>query len=421
MLVVGAGPAGMQAAWNAAASGARVTLLDAAPTLGGQIWRGEHASSRTATALFEKLRRSSVRLLFGCPIVDAPQPGMLLGVHRGQPQWLPYDRLILATGARELFLPFPGWTLPNVFGVGGIQALAKGGLDLKGKRVVVCGSGPLLLSVAAYLRRRGAEIPVLAEQATLASLVRFTAALRHLPGKIAEAVGLARDLIGTGYRTGCYPVRAHGSDRLISVALKDETQEWTVRCDYLACAFGFVPNLELPLLLGCELDDGFVSVDEWQQTTVPNVYCAGEPVGIGGAEKSLVEGAIAGLAAAHSGPIDGLRERTFPLLQRRERCRHFAAALDRCFSLRDELHIPPPPETIVCRCEDVPLGHLVGQDSWRAAKLHTRLGMGHCQGRVCGAATAFLFGWSSHAVRPPLFPVPVESIAAPIPEMQQPG
>jgi NADPH-dependent 2,4-dienoyl-CoA reductase/sulfur reductase-like enzyme len=411
----------MQAAWNAAASGARVTLVDAAPTLGGQIWRGEQAPSHTAMALFEKLRRSNVRLLFGCSIVDAPQPGMLLGVHRGQPQWLAYDRLILATGARELFLPFPGWTLPNVFGVGGIQALAKGGLDLKGKRVVVCGSGPLLLSVAAYLRRKGAEIPVLAEQATLASLVRFTAALRHLPGKVAEAFGLARDLVGTGFRTGTYPVRAHGSDRLISVALRDENQEWTVRCNYLACAFGFVPNLELPLLMGCELRDGFVAVDEWQQSTVPHVYCAGEPVGIGGAEKSLAEGAIAGLAAANTGSVDALRERALALLHRRERCRQFAAALDRCFALRDELRIPPPPDTIVCRCEDVPLGHLAGQDSWRAAKLHTRLGMGPCQGRVCGAATALLFGWSTHAVRPPLFPVPVESIATPVPEMQQPG
>lgn len=412
VLVVGGGPAGMQAAWNAAASGARVTLVDASPSLGGQIWRGEHAPSKAAAAFFEKLRRSKIRLLFGCSIVDAPEPGVLLGVHRGEPLWLHYDRLILATGARELFLPFPGWTLPNVFGVGAIQALAKGGLDVKGKRVVLCGSGPLLLGVAAFLRRKGAEIPVLAEQASLASLLRFSAALRHLPGKFAEAISLAKDLIGTGFRTGCYPVRAHGADRLISVSLRDEAQEWTVRCDYLACAFGFVPNVELPLLLGCALQDGYVVVNEWQQTSIPHIYCAGEPTGIGGAEKSQAEGAIAGLAAANCESHEQLLERARPFRKRRARCRNFAQSLARCFALREELRLPPPPDTIVCRCEDVPLGNLVGQESWRAAKLHTRLGMGHCQGRVCGAATAFLFGWTSHSVRPPLFPTPLESLAA---------
>lgn len=421
VLVVGAGPAGMQASLTAASSGASVTLVDGGPSLGGQIWRGEPAQSRTASALFEKVRTSGVRLLVGCQIVDAPEKGVLLGVAEQKAVWLPYDRLILATGARELFLPFPGWTLPNVFGVGGIQALAKGGLPLEGKRVVVAGSGPLLWSVAAYLRGRGAEVPVIAEQTSLARLMQFAAALRFLPGKVVEAIGIARNLIGTGLRTGCYPVHAHGTDRLTAVTLKTAAREWTVDCDYLACSFGFAPNVELPLLLGCTVRDSFVAVDEWQQTSVSGIFCAGEPTGIGGAEKSLAEGAIAGIAATAGVRDRKLQVRVASLLAERLRCRRFAEALGRAFALRDELRALPAGETVVCRCEDVVMERLAGHACWRSAKLHERLGMGHCQGRVCGAATEFLLGWPMESVRPPLFPVHAKTMASALPSRERDG
>lgn len=415
IVVVGAGPAGMQAAWAAASSGVKVTLIDANPALGGQIWRGGQSSSRTAATLFEKIRKSNIRLLSGCQVVDAPQPGTLLCSVNGEPEWVHYDRLVLATGARERFLPFPGWTLPNVYGAGGLQAMAKGGLDLKGKRVVVCGSGPLLLSVAATLRERGAEVPLIAEQVPLANLIRFTWALRHLPAKMLEALRLGRKLLGAGFRSGCYPVRAQGVECLHSVTIRNSVQEWTVRCDYLACGFGVVPNLELPLLLGCRLHAGFVTVDEWQETSLPGVYCAGEPVGIGGVEKALAEGAIAGLAASHTVADAALRDRASRWFQERERCHRFASALDRCFALRSGLRSIATPETIVCRCEDVTMEKLATHPSWRSAKLHTRLGMGHCQGRVCGAATGFLMGWPMDSVRPPLFPVSVHFMACTAP------
>ncbi|MCW5963113.1 MAG: FAD-dependent oxidoreductase [Bryobacterales bacterium] len=421
VLVVGAGPAGMQAALTAVASGAAVTLVDGSPSLGGQIWRGEQSHSRAAAALFERVRGSEVRLLFGCQIVDAPEPGLLLGAAEGKAEWLPYDRLILATGAREIFLPFPGWTLPNVFGVGGIQALAKGGLPLAGKRVVVAGSGPLLWSVAAYLRGRGAEIPLIAEQTDLARLVQFAAALRFLPSKFMEAIGIARTLIGTGLRTGCYPVHAHGADRLTAVTLRTSAREWTVDCDYLACGFGFAPNLELPLLLGCTVRDGFVVVDEWQQTSVPGIFCVGEPTGIGGAEKSLAEGAIAGIAATCDVKDRALKGSTASLFAERLRCRRFADALRRGFALREELRTLPASDTILCRCEDVTIGRLIGHPSWRSAKLHERLGMGHCQGRVCGAAAEFLLGWPMESVRPPLFPVHVDTLASVVPSREHDG
>lgn len=405
VVVVGAGPAGMQAAWAAASSGTKVTLIDANPSPGGQIWRGGQSVSSAGARLIEKIRRSNIRFLPGCQVVDAPQPGTLLCSVNGEPEWISYDSLVIATGARERFLPFPGWTLPNVYGAGGLQAMARGGLDLRGKRVVVCGSGPLLLSAAAALRAHGAEIPLIAEQAPFAHLLRFAWAFRHLPARVLEAIGLGKRLLGAGYRSGCYPVRAQGVDRVQSVTLRNSTQEWSVRCDYLACSFGLAPNLELPLLLGCRIDAGFAAVNEWQETSVPGVYCAGEVTGIGGADQALAEGEIAGLAASHAKTAPELRERATPRFQERERCRRFASAMAVCFALRPELRSIAMPETIVCRCEDIRMDQIAGHKSWREAQLQTRLGAGHCQGRVCGAAVGFLLGWPAEPITPPLFRV----------------
>jgi hypothetical protein len=137
---------------------------------------------------------------------------------------------------------------------------------------------------------------------------------------------------------------------------------------------------------------------------VAHVYAAGEATGIGGLDLSLVEGEIAGLAAA------ARREEARKLFGVRTKARDFARTLARTFVLREELKELPQAETIVCRCEDVRFESLKAHDSWRSAKLQTRCGMGPCQGRVCGPAVEFLFGWKTASVRPPLFPVRVESL-----------
>ena len=126
--------------------------------------------------------------------------------------------------------------------------------------------------------------------------------------------------------------------------------------------------------------------------------------GIGGLDLALVEGEIAGYAAA--GKPDRARAR-FPA---RESQRRFAAALDRAFALRDELKRLPRGDTIVCRCEDISLQRIRAASGWREAKLHTRCGMGPCQGRVCGAALEFLLGWQAESVRPPVFPARIGTL-----------
>ena len=291
-----------------------------------------------------------------------------------------------------------------MLGAGGLQALVKTGLPIDGKRVVVAGSGPLFLAVADYLKRSGANVLCIAEQASRTSVARFGFSLLGNAGKISQAMKLRGQLSGVRYLNGCWPVAAHGEEQLERVTLQQGERTWEVECDYLACGFHLVPNVELAQLLGCKIQNGFVTVDEFQRSSIADVYCAGETTGIGGLELSLVEGEIAGLAAA--GEETSARA-LFPV---RDKQRKFARALNRAFELRSELKQLATPSTIVCRCEDVTFERLQSSDSWRAAKLHTRCGMGPCQGRICGAAVEFLFSWRSESVRPPVFPVRVESM-----------
>ena len=404
VLIVGAGPAGLAAAYRAAKEGLRVTVVDDNPSAGGQIWRGK-APSQEAETWFKRIRAADIRFVYGGRIFQQLQPGILLAETADGVTELSYDKLILATGARERFLPFPGWTLPNVMGAGGLQALVKTGLPIEGKKVVIAGSGPLLLAVARYLQEGGANILLIAEQASSLRLARFGVSLVTQTGKSSQALELRRRLKGVKYLTGCWPVAAHGDEKIQSVTLYRAGKRWQVSCDYLACGFHLVPNLELAELLGCKIESGAVSVDEFQQTSVPNIYAAGEATGIGGLELSLVEGEIAGLVVA------GRRDAAQKLFTVRQKGRGFARILNQTFALRGELKDLATSETIVCRCEDIEFGRLRTHDSWRAAKLQTRCGMGPCQGRVCGAAVEFLFGWRAESVRPPVFPVRVESMA----------
>ena len=407
VLVVGAGPAGLAAAYRAAKAGRRVVVVDDNPDAGGQIWRAENEGQREprspqAQVWFERVRSVDMELITGVRVFQHVEPRTLLAeTSGGDVCEVPFESLVLATGARERFLPFPGWTLPNVIGAGGLQALVKNGLPIDGKKVVIAGSGPLLLAVAGYLRSHGAEVLLVAEQASSLRLARFGLALIQQPNKLSQAFALSK---GIKYLKDCWITAAHGDEKLQSVVLQRYGKRWSVACDYLAYGFHLVPNLELAELLGCETGDGAVRVDEFQQTSVSHVYAAGESTGIGGLELSLIEGEIAGLATA------GLRDDARRLFPERAKQRRFADLLNRTFALRDELKTLAAPQTIVCRCEDVVLDRLRAHGSWRAAKLQTRCGMGPCQGRICGSAVEFLFGWNVESVRPPILPVRVESL-----------
>jgi NADPH-dependent 2,4-dienoyl-CoA reductase/sulfur reductase-like enzyme len=239
----------------------------------------------------------------------------------------------------------------------------------------------------------------------MAKLASFAASLWSHPAKVLQAVGYRKALGKTQYRTGCWPVSAlagQATGFLKSVRFTDGNRTWEEPCDLLACGFHLVPNTELASLLGCTLRGDFVEVNEQQQTSVANVFCAGEPTGIGGLDAALLQGEMAGLACAGQ-PTGSLRARN--VAERR-----FADRLDSAFRLRSELRLLAALDTIVCRCEDVTYENLASRKGWTDAKLQTRCGMGPCQGRICGPATQTLFGWTPKSIRPPLFPVPVSAL-----------
>ena len=406
ILVIGAGPAGMAAACVAAEAGKKVAVLDNSPWLGGQVWRGEqtHPKQPAAQRWIQRLRNSSAQVFTSATAFAAPRSRSLLAEVPSGVLEITWQKLILATGAREMFIPFPGWTLPGVLGPGGLHAMSKAGWPVAGKRVVVAGTGPLLLTVADGLKQHGAQVCLVAEQTLLAKVMRFGLGLWRHPGKLAQGLGVKARLLGVPYRCGCWPVKAEGSDRVQRVTLTNGARTWIEECDYLACGFHLVPNVELPLLLGCDLHTGAVRVNEFQETSLGDVFCAGEPTGVAGADCALVEGQIAGLTAT------GRREQAITFFKQRASWHRFRDALNGTFSLRPELRRLATADTIVCRCEDVRRGALESFDNWRAAKLHTRCGMGTCQGRTCGAAAKFLFGWDNNSVRLPAFPVSVGAL-----------
>jgi NADPH-dependent 2,4-dienoyl-CoA reductase/sulfur reductase-like enzyme len=403
--VVGAGPAGIAAAVSAAEAGRRVVMLDEGPRSGGQIWRHRAGRPpREARRWLERLARSGARVLAGASVADA-EPGFeLLAERGGESVRVRAGRLVLATGARERFLPFPGWTLPNVVGVGAAQALLKSGASLAGARAVVAGSGPLLLPVAAALARSGARVEIVAEQARAASVRGFAASLWRSPTRLVQAARYRLAFRPARYAAGTWVERAEGDDRVREVWLTDGLRRWKLACGLLCVGYGLVPSTELACLLGCSIEDGEVMVDSRQETSVAGLFCAGEPAGIAGVEAALVEGQIAGRAAA------GRPGAAASLSRKRDRGRRFARRLASAFALRSELRDLPEPGTLVCRCEDVPLSRLRPEWSARQAKLYTRAGMGPCQGRVCGSALEFLFGWKSDTVRPPAVPVSLATL-----------
>jgi NADPH-dependent 2,4-dienoyl-CoA reductase/sulfur reductase-like enzyme len=397
----------MAAAARAAEADAKVVVVDDNPEPGGQIWRGGNSKpgDPRAAEWFRRFREAQIQTLTGAQVISiGASPQCLLIETWNGVRELQFQKLILANGSRELFLPFPGWTLPGIMGVGGLQAFVKTGLRVAGKRIVLGGSGPLLLAVAAYLKKSGVKIILIAEQARSAAIAKFVRQLLLHPSKIKQAAALRYSLIGVPYRFGCWIEAARGDTRLQALQVRQGSRRWWIECDYAGVGYGLYPNWELAALFGCEMSNEFVKVDEWQQTSKPEILCAGEPTGIGGLDLALIEGEIAGLVAC------GRRDRALLLFRKRDSARRFADALNESFALRSELKALPDSGTFVCRCEDVSFGKLREFPSFRAAKLHTRCGMGPCQARVCGPATKFLLGWENESVRPPVVAARISSL-----------
>jgi NADPH-dependent 2,4-dienoyl-CoA reductase/sulfur reductase-like enzyme len=415
VVVIGSGPGGIAAATRAAERGLRVVVIDRGILPGGQIWRhinGGHIP-RLAQHWLALLARSGAEVIGGTSVVDAhsSHDGFdLLADSSGTALRIHAASVILATGARELLIPFQGWTLPGVMGIGGAQALLKSGASFRGKRVVIGGTGPLMLPVAAALADAGARLVVVAEQASRGAVMRFAASLWKSPSIVAQAVRYRSRFLSSSYSTGTWVTAANGTDSIESVTLTNGRRNWRVETDYLCTGYGLIPNIELARLLGCDTRDGAVTVDSAQRTSAENVFAVGEATGIGGAPLSIAEGEIAGLTVgSRAAPPDSLRRRRANLDMSARRM------LD-TFAPRAELRSLATTDTVVCRCEDVSFGALQGAACARQAKLYTRAGMGPCQGRTCMPALEFLLGWQPDTVRSPAEPAAVSVLSSDVAE-----
>ncbi|WMY76551.1 FAD/NAD(P)-binding oxidoreductase [Buttiauxella selenatireducens] len=403
VLIIGAGPAGMAAALAASESQKHIVMLDDNPRPGGQIWRDGPAAVLPTLAQFYRqaiTALDNVTLLSGTKVVAQSGPQQLLYENDKGCGTIDYQRLILCCGARELLLPFPGWTLPGVTGAGGLQAQIKNGLSLQGERVVIAGSGPLLLAVADSVTQAGGKVTLLAEQASVTSLARFASGLWHWPEKVRQSLRL----MNRHYRANSYVLEAQGQQRLTAVRVQQGGKVRTIDCSRLACGFGLVANIELAMLMGCRIENAAIAVDDMQQTSITNLYAAGECTGVGGSELALAEGAIAGYAA--SGNIASARA----LLEKRSKWQRFAAAVSQTFVLNPRLKTLGTADTFLCRCEDVSLGQISRHKGWTAAKLNSRCGMGACQGKICATAARYLLDWPLPQPRVPLTPVRLETL-----------
>lgn len=386
--IIGAGPAGLSAAAVAAGKGEEVLLIDSASQLGGQYWRhlpsnwegGDqfHYDFSKARNLFtEVLNSPLVTRYSGATVWNAEKVGdefHLFVIRNGIEEKIVASKVILATGAYDRTLPFPGWDLPGSMTPGAAQAMLKSHGVLVGKRIIVAGTGPFLMPVATGLAKAGAEIVGIFDANYEYRWILNVVGLILNPSKIIEGIHYKRELrkFGLKIKQGKRVERFDGKSATVSGEY--------LECDVVAVGWGFVPELSLAGILGAELTldrDGtpVVKVNSRQESSIAGLYVAGEATGIGGSALSSVEGQIAG----------GARK---PLS--RWRMRLFARGLQRVYPVSSDWQMLVEEETTICRCEEVKRCDLIqsieelGAEDGRTAKLFTRAGMGLCQGRVCG-------------------------------------
>jgi NADPH-dependent 2,4-dienoyl-CoA reductase/sulfur reductase-like enzyme len=412
LVVVGAGPAGLSAALAAADAGVCVAVVDRGKHPGGQYLRQRQVGVHSPALVRRSVAHPRVHLLLSHEVwrVRPDRTLDLTSVDGGGVRSLRPDAVVLAPGAYDRVVPFPGWELPGVVTVGGTQALLKGQGHRVGQRVLVAGTGPLLLSLAVSLASAGVQVVGVADPVRLTSWLPHLSAVARAPRKVVQAATYRTRLAALGvpvWREALKSVTREG-DRLTA-----RLASRTVTVDAVAVGYGFTPQTELAEAMGCVLKvdprDGSTIVDSCPD----GVFAAGELTGVGGADAAVATGSLAGLAAArHLGRLD---ERAYARaarrwLKRAAAAARFATALHAVHAVTTDF----ADDTVLCRCEGVTFGTAraaiaLGADDPRALKLLTRVGMGPCQGRLCGASAAALLDCPpiAYSHRPVAVPVPL--------------
>jgi hydrogen cyanide synthase HcnB len=424
LVIIGAGPAGVNAAIQFARNGVRSVLVDENPAIGGAIFRQpqkeggapagpqeskDRTKQRAAALLraFEEVKES-VTLMAETQVVGVDAVARELTLLRRQRlSTLSFDKLVIATGCYEWPLPFPGWTLPGVSSVGGLQLQVKSGAVKPGRRAVLAGTGPLLLVAAKNLHEAGVQVLGVYEMGRRTELVSQLPAMLSNVELLREGMSLMGYLSKAGIpvHQGWGLVEARGEGELTSVVVAPHDaqgrprreQARTLEVDCLGTSFGFVPRVQLTQVLGCThelsvMDRALAPVtDAWQRSSLPGVYVAGDVGGVFGSEAATEQGKLAALGCLLDMERLSSEEAESQGRTPRSRLRaiqRFRGAFARYSALRPGMLELPRPETPICRCEAVTHGEIqqaIAQGATTLAhlKMATRAGMGDCQGKMC--------------------------------------
>ena len=457
IVIVGGGSGGLAAALEAAAIGADVLLIDEYHTLGGQFYKQvpdtftintikvEGQQYADGLEIIHKVQNTKVGVMLHTLVWGIFDDLTLAIWHNERSEQVRAQKLILAPGAHEVPVGFPGSTVPGVRMGGGVLAMLVGQHVLPGRKVVLAGAGPLQLKAASQLLDAGAEVVDILEASNKppTSTEYGLRSLGHW-GKMREAIDywLRIQKARTPYHHSHVPVRALGEKSVEAVVVAQVDEEWrvvpgterTLEADTLCLSYGLIPSIQLTRLAGCKTfyDAGAGGWVTWhdadQKTSVERIYVAGEVGGIGGADVAEEEGRIAAIAGARSLGRLGSDDRRKEEGQARKRlaeAKKFAAMTNEMMALKPALFDLMADETVVCRCEEVTAGQVraaiaLGDETVRAVKMRTRAGMGLCQGRTCSYLVSRLLARHTQkpldsveldTPRPPVKPVPIGVLA----------
>ncbi|TVT78189.1 MAG: FAD-dependent oxidoreductase [Denitromonas halophila] len=449
--IVGAGPAGMSAASQAAALGLSVVLMDEQPRAGGQIYRNVGAASRGrldwlgpdyahGRVLVEQLASApGVTHLTSATVWDVSSALEVSYLQGGSAAQCRAKHLIVATGAMERPSPLPGWTLPGVMNAGAAQIMMKVGGAVPEGRIVLVGGGPLLYLVAVQLLDAGAQVAALLETS---SKHNRRPAMRHLmgalraPGYLIKGMRLLARIrrAGVAHHFVDAEVAIEGGDTAEAVVFNAGGKAHRIAADTVLLHHGVIPNVQLTRMLRLEHDWDARQLawrprcDAYGVSSHEAISVTGDGAGIGGARAAECSGAIAALGAAcRLGVIDAsaLQAKAAPLLAEHQAQLRIRPFLDTLYQPPDWL-LTPTDDTIVCRCEEVTAGQIrdmarLGCTGPNQTKFFSRSGMGPCQGRMCGVTVAQLIAQTRgvsvedagyYRIRPPLKPIPLAALAS---------
>jgi hydrogen cyanide synthase HcnB len=449
-VIVGAGPAGVRAAQTLVACGMRPVVVDEASRAGGQIYRRPPANFlRTAQTLygFEASRATAVHTAFDTlkgqidfrpdSLVWNAQSGLLDVLH-GPSQTthqLPYQQLIVASGATDRVLPVPGWTLPGVYTLGGAQVALKFQGCAIGKQVVFMGTGPLLYLVAYQYAKAGVNVSAVLDTA------KFSDQLAAMPALLTQPAVLMKGLYfvawlrahGIALHSGVRPLRVEGDTRVQAVVWHDSRQEHTLACDAVGFGYALRSETQLADLLGCRFAftpqqrAHLPEQDAAGRSSVAGVYLAGDGAGIMGADAAEWAGERAALALLADNGVAINTARAQLLEQKLGRLQRFRTGLERAFPFPQDWAAQASDELVVCRCEHITAGELrhtvqsSGALEMNRLKALSRVGMGRCQGRMCGVAAAEILAQASGQAieqvgrlrgQAPIKPIPIHLVQA---------